>query len=209
MVMQLPDGDQTSMSRKQMLARLDIAMGGRVAEELIFGEDNVTSGASNDFQQATRLARAMVTKWGFSSKLGIQYNGDPEEKLSSETQAVIDNEVRQLLSDSYARAKKMLTENRRELDNIANALIEHETLSGSEVKDVAQGKRLNVRNRSQEPSRPPVVLPASRKMNPTDKKGSGSSIGEDNLASSKLEKDSDDDKKEKKKDQNKRGPPSL
>ena len=159
MVMQLPDGDQTSMSRKQMLAKLDICMGGRVAEEVIFGEDNVTSGASNDFQQATRLAKAMVTKWGFSSKLGIQYNGDPKDKMSAETQAVIDDEVRQLLNDSYTRAKNMIMSHKRELKYIANALIEHETLSGSEIRDVANGYKINVRERSQEPSRKPIAIP--------------------------------------------------
>ena len=73
MVMQLPDGDQTSMSRKQMLARLDVCMGGRVAEELVFGYDNVTSGASSDIQQATRLAQAMVTKYGLSDKVGVRF----------------------------------------------------------------------------------------------------------------------------------------
>jgi len=162
MVMQLPDGDQTSMSRKQMLAKLDICMGGRVAEEVFFGEDNVTSGASSDFQQATRLAKAMVTKWGFSSKLGIQYNGDPKDKMSGETQTLIDNEVRTLLNDSYARALNMITEHKRELRYIAHALIEHETLSGSEIREVANGYKIDVRKRSQEPSRKPIVLPTPK-----------------------------------------------
>jgi ATP-dependent metalloprotease len=161
MVMQLPDGDQTSMSRKQMMAKLDICMGGRVAEEVIFGVDNVTSGAVSDFQQATRLAKAMVTQWGFSSKLGIQYNGDKEAR-SAETQAIIDNEIRELLNDSYARAVTLITEHKQELGYIANALIEFETLSGSEIKRVSDGYNLNVRKRSQEPSRKPLVLPTAK-----------------------------------------------
>ena len=161
MVMQLPDGDQTSMSRKQMLAKLDICMGGRVAEEIFFGEDNVTSGASSDFQQATRLAKAMVTKWGFSSKLGIQYN-DEKDKMSGETQALIDNEVRELLNDSYTRASNMIKDHKRELRYIAHALIEHETLSGSEIRDVANGYKIDVRKRSQDPSRKPIVLPSPK-----------------------------------------------
>ena len=82
MVMQLPDGDQTSMSRKQMLARMDVAMGGRVAEELIYGADNVTSGASSDIQAATRIAYAMVSKFGFSDKVGIMFVDDKAVNVS-------------------------------------------------------------------------------------------------------------------------------
>ena len=210
--MQLPDGDQVSMSRKQMLAKLDICMGGRVAEELIFGEDNVTSGASSDFQQATRcvpllplpwlcttglayvnqptemlcmyliyafvlcahvrrLARAMVTKWGFSSKLGVQSIDDKDTSYSSETQSIIDSEVRQLLNDSYHRAKTLLEKNRSQLTRIAEALIEHETLSGAEVAAVANGKAINLRNRSQKASRESKVLPLPKKSPPPGKGG--------------------------------------
>lgn len=165
MVMQLPDGDQTSMSRKQMLAKLDICMGGRIAEEMIFGEENVTSGATGDFQQATRLARAMVTKWGFSSKLGVQYLDD-KEKLSGETQSMVDNEVRKLLDDSYARAKSLLENHQKELKLIAEALIEHETLSGSEVADIVKGIPFNLRNRSQKASREPQPMPEPKRKNP-------------------------------------------
>ncbi|CAE7496610.1 FTSH4 [Symbiodinium microadriaticum] len=166
MVMQLPDGDQVSMSRKQMLAKLDICMGGRVAEELIFGEDNVTSGASSDFQQATRLARAMVTKWGFSSKLGVQSIDDKDTHYSGETQTIIDSEVRQLLSDSYTRAKTLLETNRKQLTRIAEALIEHETLSGAEVAEVAKGMPINTRQRSQKASRESKALPLPKKPSP-------------------------------------------
>lgn len=122
----------------------------------------MTSGASSDFQQATRLAKAMVTQWGFSSKLGIQYNGDPKDKLSGETQALIDNEVRDLLNDSYIRATTLINNHKRELRYIAHALIEHETLSGSEIRDVAGGYKINIRKRSQEPSRKPIVLPTPK-----------------------------------------------
>ena len=107
MVMQLPEGDQTSMSYKQMLARLDVCMGGRIAEELIFGEENVTSGASSDIQQATRIARAMVTKWGFSDDVGIvYYEGDTgQQDASGSTRNQIDNEVKRLTGESYERAR--------------------------------------------------------------------------------------------------------
>lgn len=99
MVTQLPDEDQTSMSRKQMLARLDVCMGGRVAEELIFGEDDVTSGASSDLKQATALARAMVTKYGMSNKVGqvsLDYEDDGRS-MSSETRSLVEEEVRKLV----------------------------------------------------------------------------------------------------------------
>merc|ERR1712146_73081 len=91
MVMQLPAGDQTSLSRKQMLAKMDVCMCGRVAEELIFGVDEVTSGASSDIKQATSLARNMVTKWGMSDEIGVVFHGNDEH--SPETRAAIDREI--------------------------------------------------------------------------------------------------------------------
>lgn len=152
MVVQLPDGDQTSMSKQQMLARIDVCMGGRVAEELIFGPDNVTSGASSDIQQATRVARSMVTKFGLSSKVGVIFIDD-KQHLSAATQDDIDKEVREILSNSYARAKKILETHRNELELLANGLMEYESLSGSEVVDLTQGKKLSQVKRSQKPSR--------------------------------------------------------
>ena len=160
MVMQLPDGDQTSYSRKQMLARLDVCMGGRVAEEIVYGSENVTSGASSDIQQATRLAKAMVTKYGLSEKVGVIFLDD-KEKSSGDTQRDVDAEVRALLSDSYARAKNILTRYRRELDFIANGLLQYESLSGEEVLELSNGVQPNVASgqRSQRPSRPVTALP--------------------------------------------------
>jgi ATP-dependent metalloprotease len=104
----------------------------------------------------------MVTKWGFSTKLGIQFIDDAD-KSSGETQSIVDSEVRLLLSDSYTRAKTLLENNRKQLNRIAEALIEHETLSGSEVADVAKGKTINTRSRSQKASRDPKALPSSKK----------------------------------------------
>jgi ATP-dependent Zn protease len=159
MVMQLPEGDQTSMSRQQMLARLDVAMGGRVAEELIFGADNVTSGATSDLAQATRLARAMVTKYGLSTKLGIfLYVDDNGSKgggssISPSTQEEIDREVRRLLEESHARAQAVLEGNKKELEIIALGLMEYESLSGSEVVDLINGKKISQLKRSEKPSR--------------------------------------------------------
>jgi len=133
MVQQLPEGDQTSLSYKQMLAKLDVAMGGRVAEELVFGKDAVTSGASADIYQATRLARNMVTKWGFAPTVGLVYTAD--KGLTAErTNANVDREVQRLIEAAHQRATRVLTDHRESLEVIATALLQRETLSGSELQ---------------------------------------------------------------------------
>ena len=136
MVAQLPEKDETSVSKRQMLARLDVCMGGRVAEELIFGENEITSGASSDLQQATSLARAMVTKYGMSNKVGVvAHNYDDNGKsMSTETRLLIEEEVREFLDRAYNNAKTILTTHNRELHALAGALLQHETLSGSQIK---------------------------------------------------------------------------
>lgn len=162
MVMQLPDGDQTSYTRKQMLARLDVCMGGRVAEEIVYGAENVTSGAASDIQQATRLAKAMVTKYGLSDKVGVLFLED-KDKTSGQTMTNVDEEVHKLLSDSYARAKNLLQKNRRELDIIAKGLQDYESLSGGEIVDLINGKPPNMKGlRSQRPSRQTEKIPPSK-----------------------------------------------
>jgi len=146
MVTQLPEGDQTSQSLKQMLATMDVMMGGRVAEELVFGADNVTSGASSDIMQATRIARNMVTKFGFSEQVGIVYHGGAtgEEHASDETRASIDSEVKKLTDAAYQRAKALLTKNSSRHKLLAQTLLEYETLTGEEVRDLVQrGKKPN------------------------------------------------------------------
>jgi ATP-dependent metalloprotease len=157
MVMQLPDGDQTSQTRKQMLARIDVCMGGRVAEELVFGYDNVTSGASGDIQQATRMAKAMVTKYGLSDKVGMVFI-DENQKQSDLTDATVDSEVREILDASYKRAKAVLTAHRHELDLLAQGLLTYESLAGAEIVEVMKGKKLTAATRSQKPSRPTEKL---------------------------------------------------
>ena len=138
MVSQLPEKDETSVSRKQMLANLDVCMGGRVAEELIFGDIEVTSGASSDFQQATATARAMVTKYGMSKQVGlVSYNYEDDGKnLSSETRLLIEQEVKNFLENAYNNAKTILTKHNKELHALANALLEHETLTGAQIKNI-------------------------------------------------------------------------
>ncbi|KAK7230227.1 ATP-dependent peptidase [Aureococcus anophagefferens] len=155
MVQQLPEGDQTSISRKQMLARMDVCMGGRVAEELIYGADGVSSGASSDIYQATRLARNMVTKWGFSDEVGVVYHSgkwNADDAPAPETRAAIDREVQKLLTDSYGRATKLLVDNRALLDAVATTLIDRETLTGKDLQDL-------VASQTSEPEPPVAVEP--------------------------------------------------
>ncbi|KAI7741915.1 hypothetical protein M8C21_026736 [Ambrosia artemisiifolia] len=123
---------------EEMLARLDVCMGGRVAEELIFGEDEVTSGASSDLEQATHLARAMVTKYGMSKQVGVVAHDydDDGKSMSTETRLLIEKEVRELLERAYNNAKNILTTYSNEHHALANALLEHETLSGKQIKEM-------------------------------------------------------------------------
>ncbi|CAH1427707.1 unnamed protein product [Lactuca virosa] len=143
MVAQLPEKDETSVSRKEMLARLDVCMGGRVAEEIIFGENEVTSGASSDLEQATHLARAMVTKYGMSKEIGVVAHDydDNGKSMSTETRLLIEKEVRELLENAYNNAKNILTCYKDEHHAIAEALLEHETLSGKQLKEMLERKK--------------------------------------------------------------------
>ncbi len=151
MVMQLPERDKLSMSYEQMTSRLAILFGGRVAEELIFGKQHVTSGASSDISQATKLARAMVTKWGFSDKLGVVEYGENQDEVflghsvarsqnvSEATAEIIDAEVKRLTQSGFDEARRILTERIEDLHILAKAMLEYETLSGEEIKDVIKG----------------------------------------------------------------------
>ena len=152
MVMQLPEGDRLSMSYMQMTSRLAIMMGGRIAEELTFGKQNVTSGAQSDIEQATRLARAMVTRWGYSETLGTVSYGENQEEvflghsvsrtqnISEDTAQKIDEEVKRLVSEGLATARKLLTKGKKDLETLAQGLLEYETLSGDEIRDLLNGK---------------------------------------------------------------------
>jgi ATP-dependent metalloprotease len=134
MVTQLPDKDQTSISRRQMLARLDVCMGGRVAEELIFGKKDVTSGASSDLQQATDLATAMVTRYGFSEKVGLA--SADRSSLSGEMKRVVDEEVKTMLNEAYERARDVLKTHEKDLHCLAKELLEKETLTAQQIRDL-------------------------------------------------------------------------
>jgi cell division protease FtsH len=154
MVMRLPERDSYSYHRDKMHANLSVSMGGRVAEELIFGYDKVSSGASSDIQYATGLARNMVTKWGMSDKLGpLQYEEQQEGYLgmggshrlfaSDETNKLIDSEIRGLVDGAHARATDILKTNEEKLHLLANAMLEFETLTGDEIKELLDNGRLD------------------------------------------------------------------
>ncbi|XP_061661177.1 ATP-dependent zinc metalloprotease YME1L1-like isoform X1 [Syngnathoides biaculeatus] len=138
----LPENDRWSETRAQLLAQMDVSMGGRVAEELIFGDDYVTTGASSDFDGATKIANLMVTRFGMSDKLGVMTYGDVS-KQSPETQAAIEQEVRLLLRDSYERAKNLLQMYKKEHEKLADALLRYETLDAKEIQMVLEGKPLD------------------------------------------------------------------
>ncbi len=151
MVMQLPERDKLSMSYEQMTSRLAILFGGRVAEEIIFGKEKVTSGASSDIGQATKLARAMVTKWGYSEELGVVEYGDNQEEvflgmsmgnrqsISEETAKTIDAEVKRLTQAGFDEARRIITTRIEDLHTLAKAMLEYETLTGVEITDVLKG----------------------------------------------------------------------
>jgi len=130
MVKQLPEGDQLSYSRQQMEARLAVLMGGRAAEELIYGSMGTTSGASSDLMQASKLATKMVKEWGFSDKVGLMYISD---RVSQQTEQMIDEEVRALLQKQYNYAMKLLVNNKQMLDGLAKELLDKETLGGEDI----------------------------------------------------------------------------
>jgi cell division protease FtsH len=175
MVMQLPERDKLSMSLEQMTSRLAIMMGGRVAEELVFGRNKVTSGAASDIEQATRLARMMVTRWGLSEELGAVSYGENQDEVflgmsvsrtqnaSEATVQKIDSEIKRLVEQGYHEAKRILTEKRADLETLAKGLLEFETLTGEEITDLLKGKKPN-RESVLEPTTPraSAVPPAGK-----------------------------------------------
>ncbi len=173
--MWLPERDKYSVSKTELEAKLASMFGGRVAEELIFGADAVTTGASNDIKQATSLARRMVTEWGFSSKLGpLRYNDNEEEvflghsvtqrkNLSDATAKVIDEEVRRMVEEGEATARKIVTDHIDELHVIAKGLLEYETLSADEIRALLRGEAIRVSSGedSSGPTKPRSSVPSS------------------------------------------------
>ena len=186
MVMQLPEDDKLSMSRIEMTSRLAIIMGGRVAEEEKFGDEAVTAGAASDIQQATRLARAMVTRWGLSDEIGpVDYGEDQGQvflgqqlvqssSVSEETSKKIEEEVRKLIQKGMDDAREIMTKFRDQWSALAEALLEYETLTGDEIRAlISEGKMPERPDEPDEPPRPNAAVPVIGKR----RKDKGSDFG--------------------------------
>jgi cell division protease FtsH len=186
--MSLPEKDRMTFSKQYCVANLASLFGGREAEVLVFGTNNVTSGAQGDIQQATRLARAMVMEWGMSEKLGrVRYNGNEQEiflghsvaqsrNISEQTANLIDSEVRDLIEQGEQSARRILSENEKQLHALADALLEHETLSGDEVRGLLRGEKI-VRPSDDESAKGPMasaVPSAGKPRPPREEPGTGS-----------------------------------
>lgn len=180
--MSLPERDRLSWSKEEMEARLAMTYGGRIAEEIVFGPERVTTGASNDIMQATRLARAMVTEYGMSQKLGrVRYNANEQEvflghsvtqtqNVSEATAELIDAEVRRIIETAESNARSILVENLEGLHKVAKALLEYETLSGEEIRALLRGEDIV---RPQEPEPPPSEGGSRSAVPPTRGKPAG------------------------------------
>ncbi|AKK20357.1 ATP-dependent zinc metalloprotease FtsH [Candidatus Liberibacter africanus] len=165
MVMQLPEADRHSTSYLWMVSRLAILMGGRVAEEIIFGKDNATSGAMSDIEYATKLARVMVTQFGFSDLLGKVFYGESQQEalpghagsrskgVSDDTAQKIDKEVLRLIEEAYQKAKSIIQDKHDNFIAIAEGLLEYETLSGKEIASLIRGEKIRVSSEENKPSR--------------------------------------------------------
>ena len=150
--MYLPEEDRYSASKQMLESQISSLFGGRIAEELVFGPERVTTGASNDIERATEIARSMVTKWGLSEKLGpLAYGEDDGEvflgrsvtrhkNVSDETAHAIDEEIRLLIDKNYDRARKILIENMDKLHKMAEALLEWETIDAEQIDDIMSGR---------------------------------------------------------------------
>ncbi|MBE7212866.1 MAG: AAA family ATPase, partial [Gluconacetobacter diazotrophicus] len=157
LVMSLPEGDRYSKSKSKLLAELTMAMGGRAAEEIIFGPDNVSNGAAGDIKMATDQARRMVTEWGMSDRLGMIAYGDngqevflghsvtQNKNVSEQTAHEIDAEIKTIIDQAYSNARTLLTERIDELHRLAEGLLEYETLSGDEIRQVLRGEPVDKR----------------------------------------------------------------
>ncbi|MDE7548037.1 ATP-dependent zinc metalloprotease FtsH [Acetobacter fabarum] len=167
MVMRLPEDDRLSMSKMNAIAHLVVAMGGRVAEEVVYGKDNICNGAMGDIKMATRVARSMVTEWGMSDKLGMIAYADEDQgnsffgaarNFSEQTARDIDVEVKRLIDEAYVQARNYLHDHVDELHRLAEALLEYETLTGEEIRQIMRGQPIE---RSEEADDGPVNRRAS------------------------------------------------
>ncbi len=178
----LPEDDRVSVTREQLEARLVMAYGGRVAEELIFGRDRVTTGAASDIQQATAIARRYVTQWGLSDAIGPVLIGDNEQEVflgqqlvsrrevSEQTAQLVDAEVKRVIDSAYALATRVLTDNSALLHAVASALLERETLTRDNIEVLRRGDKLPPRVVTVPPaattSTPPTLTPQPKPATP-------------------------------------------
>jgi cell division protease FtsH len=174
----LPEADRLSYTKTWAEAKIAMAFGGRIAEQLVYGEEHLNTGASSDITQATSIARSMVTEWGMSELLGpLRYSPNEQEvflghsvtqrqNVSSETARMIDQEVRRIVTDGEKKARQVLTENRHLLDQLAAALMEYETLSGDEVSELFKGNRPD--RPDDTPSGPTSAVPVIKKKPPRE-----------------------------------------
>jgi len=177
----LPEEDRYSLSKRSIFSQICALFGGRIAEELTLGSEGITTGAANDIERATKMARAMVTKWGLSENLGpLMYDEEDEEvflgksagatrsSVSVDTASKIDKEVRMIIDDCYSRAKRLLEENRDKLDIMAETLLEYETIDRDQIDDIMNGRK----------PRPPADWgddgPSPSKPAPKERRSSGS-----------------------------------
>ncbi|MDR0677458.1 MAG: ATP-dependent zinc metalloprotease FtsH [Holosporaceae bacterium] len=184
MTMHLPKQDRFSSSRLELEANLSIFAGGRIAEELVFGHEKISTGASNDIEQATRIAKSMILEWGMSDKLGFLSYSDEEtprgflgrpavtsDNVSVATAQVIDEEIRAIIDKTYNRAKKILNGNKEALELLAQGLLEHETLTGDDVKKIIDGQKIEKRKKEQIiKTSKKSKMPTSDDVNKADKK---------------------------------------
>jgi len=178
MVVSMPERDNYSYHRDKMFADLASVMGGRVAEEVIFGHDKVSSGASSDIKQATKLARAMVTQWGMSDTIGplqyeeqqgetfLGYSQTQRHNMSNETALAIDGEIRRLVEGGHKRATEIITKHVDQLHAIAGALLEFETLTGDEIKALIAGNSIDRDNGPKAPALPAAGTSIPRTRRP-------------------------------------------
>ena len=151
MVVRLPEKDKISISKTELMSNIKVAMGGRAAEEVIFGDGNITTGASQDIRQATSIAKKMIIKWGMSEKLGFRsfydsegYYFEASDQVSQKTAETIDAEIKALMDSAYKEVKELVLKHKNELERITSKLLEMETLTGDDVKKIFNGEAIDV-----------------------------------------------------------------
>ena len=174
--MQLPEKDKYSQSMTYLTSRLSILFGGRIAEEMILGKENVSTGASNDIQVATNIARKMVTEWGMSDTMGpiayeepegqvfLGYSISKRKNMADSTALMVDKEIRRIIDEAYKRTEKLLKEHKKELDILAHGLVEYETLSGEEITKLLAGKKIRQESKKKSAVKPRPTVPTAGEL---------------------------------------------